>query len=120
MRILIADDSLSIRQSLRFILEQKGYHVVEAIDGEGALEKLHQLPFDCIITDINMPKLNGIEFIEKARSTKAGKYIPILVLTTETQRQLLEKGKKAGATAWIIKPFNNEKLLTALKKILNS
>jgi two-component system chemotaxis response regulator CheY len=117
-KILIVDDSAAIRQSISFILKQEGYDTVEATDGlEGlsALEKMDSV--DLVITDVNMPNLDGIGFIRKARQMAKFKFTPILVLTTESQGSKMNEGKEAGATGWIVKPFNADKLLGIVRKV---
>jgi two-component system chemotaxis response regulator CheY len=116
-RILIVDDSKAIRQSISFVLDQGGYGVVEACDGADGLVKLEAEKVDLIITDVNMPNLDGISFIKEIRKKDSLKYIPILVLTTESQKTVMEEGKAAGATGWIVKPFSTDKLLAAVKKV---
>jgi two-component system chemotaxis response regulator CheY len=117
-KILIVDDSAAIRQSISFILQQEGYDTVEASDGQEALDKLPTLEgIDLIVTDVNMPNLDGIGFIRKARELPKFKFTPILVLTTESQGSKMTEGKEAGATGWIVKPFNAEKLLEIVKKV---
>ncbi len=116
--ILIVEDSISIRESLKYILTTNGYSVVEAIDGIDGMEKLQLREYSCIITDINMPNMNGLEFIKGAREMEAVRYVPIVVLTTESQYAMLQQGMKAGATAWIVKPFNEEKLLNTINKVI--
>ena len=117
-RILVVDDSAAIRQSISFILNQEGYETVEATDGLEALAVLGKAEaVDLIITDVNMPNLDGIGFIKKARDLQKYKFTPILVLTTESQGSKMNDGKEAGATGWIVKPFNAEKLLAIVKKV---
>jgi len=116
--ILIVDDSVSIRQSVRFILEQSGYTVMEAADGQEGLTRLAEKKADLVITDVNMPNMDGITMVRKIRETDGIKFVPILVLTTESQGSVIEDGKKAGATGWIVKPFNDEKLVETIKKVL--
>ncbi|HOU38588.1 MAG TPA: response regulator [Treponemataceae bacterium] len=116
--ILIVDDSVSIRQSVRFILEQSGYTVVEAADGQEGLKRLGEQKADLVITDVNMPNMDGLTMVRKIRETDGIKFVPILVLTTESQGSVIEDGKKAGATGWIVKPFNDEKLVETIKKVL--
>lgn len=117
-KILIVDDSTAIRQSISFILQQEGYETFEAQDGQDGLSKLESLEsLDLIITDVNMPNLDGIGFIKKAREMAAFKFTPILVLTTESQGSKMNEGKEAGATGWIVKPFNADKLLGIVKKV---
>ncbi|HOX47548.1 MAG TPA: response regulator [Spirochaetia bacterium] len=117
-KILVVDDSAAIRQSISFILKQEGYDTVEAQDGLDALNVLGTLDaVDLIITDVNMPNLDGIGFIRKARELPKFKFTPILVLTTESQGSKMNEGKEAGATGWIVKPFNADKLLGIVKKV---
>jgi two-component system, chemotaxis family, chemotaxis protein CheY len=117
-KILIVDDSAAIRQSISFILTQEGYETVEATDGLEGLSALSGLDaLDLIITDVNMPNLDGIGFIRKARELEKFKFTPILVLTTESQGSKMNEGKEAGATGWIVKPFNSDKLLGIVHKV---
>jgi two-component system, chemotaxis family, chemotaxis protein CheY len=117
-KILVVDDSAAIRQSISFILGQEGYETVEATDGLEALNTLGSIDaLDLIITDVNMPNMDGISFIKKARVLEKFKFTPILVLTTESQGSKMNEGKEAGATGWIVKPFNSEKLLGIVKKV---
>jgi two-component system, chemotaxis family, chemotaxis protein CheY len=117
-KILVIDDSAAIRQSISFILNQEGYETVEATDGLEALNMLGSIgALDLMITDVNMPNLDGIGFIKKAREMEKYKFTPILVLTTESQGSKMNEGKEAGATGWIVKPFNSEKLLGIVKKV---
>ncbi len=118
MTILVIDDSAAIRQSITYILQQEGYTTVEASDGLEGLAKLDGGDkFDCIITDVNMPNMDGISFIRKARENPKFKFTPILVLTTESQGSKMNEGKEAGATGWIVKPFSADKLLAVVKKV---
>jgi two-component system chemotaxis response regulator CheY len=118
-KILIVDDSAAIRQSISFILKQEGYETVEATDGLEALNMLGSIDaLDLMITDVNMPNLDGIGFIKKAREIAKFKFTPILVLTTESQGSKMNEGKEAGATGWIVKPFNSDKLLGIVKKVV--
>ncbi len=116
--IMTADDSVSVRQMVAFTLEQSGYSVVEAVDGMDALEKLSEHMVDMLITDLHMPNLDGIELIKKVRSNSRYKYMPILMLTTDAQEKSKRAGRAAGATGWIVKPFNPEQLLAVIKKVL--
>lgn len=117
--ILVVDDSVSIRQSVRFILEQSGYTVHEAADGAEGLKSLGEHKVDLVITDVNMPNMDGMTMVKKIRETDGIKFVPILVLTTESQGSVIEEGKKAGATGWIVKPFNDEKLIETIKKVIS-
>ncbi|MGO8694524.1 MAG: response regulator [Rectinemataceae bacterium] len=117
-KILIVDDSAAIRQSISFILQQEGYETLEASDGMEALTNLQSLDaLDLIITDVNMPNLDGISFIRRTRELPKFKFTPIIVLTTESQGSKMNEGKEAGATGWIVKPFNADKLLGIVKKV---
>lgn len=116
--ILIVDDSISVRQSVRFILEESGYTVHEAEDGLAGLNKLIEVKVNLIITDVNMPNMDGLTMVKKIREEGNHKFVPILVLTTESQGSVVEEGKRAGATGWIVKPFNNLKLIDTIKKII--
>jgi two-component system chemotaxis response regulator CheY len=117
-RVLIVDDSSAIRKSVSFILDQAGYAVVAAEDGLDALSKLDGASFDLIVTDVNMPNLDGIGLVKKVREQSAYKYTPIVVLTTESQGSKMEEGKAAGATGWIVKPFDADKLLAVVKRLV--
>jgi two-component system chemotaxis response regulator CheY len=115
--IMTADDSASVRQMVGFALRGAGYEVIEAVDGEDALARLKG-PVHLVITDLNMPRLDGIGLIRKIRDLAAYKYIPILMLTTESQDAKKQAGRAAGATGWIVKPFNVQQLLAVVKKVL--
>ncbi|ACM20613.1 response receiver CheY associated with MCPs of class 34H [Geotalea daltonii FRC-32] len=116
--IMTADDSASVRQMVSFTLKQNGYEVVEAVDGKDALQKLGGQKVDMLITDLNMPNLDGIGLIKGARALPACKFIPIVMLTTESQDSKKQEGKAAGATGWIVKPFKPEQLMAVVKKVL--
>ncbi|MBE6349403.1 MAG: response regulator [Spirochaetaceae bacterium] len=117
-KILVVDDSISIRKSVDFVLGQEGYEVVTAEDGSDGLLKAKEEKFDLIITDINMPNMNGIEFIRELRKMPTYKFVPIIALTTESQDSKMQEGRDAGATGWIVKPFSPEKLIAVIKKLL--
>ena len=117
-KILAVDDSVSIRKSISFILGQEGYQVTEAIDGVDGLAKAKADKFNLVITDINMPNMDGIEFTKQLRQTDGYKHTAIIALTTENQESKMQEGKAAGATGWIVKPFTSEKLLAVVKKII--
>ena len=117
-RILVVDDSAAIRQSIAYILQQGGYDVTAANDGLDGLSVLSTMDaVDLIITDINMPNLDGIGFIRKVRANPKYKFTPVIVLTTESQGSKMNEGKEAGATGWIVKPFSEDKLLGVVKKV---
>ena len=115
--ILTVDDSASIRQMVRFTLADAGYMVIEAVAGMDALAKLAQ-PVHLVITDLNMPNLDGIGLIRKVRALPLCKGVPILMLTTESQESRKLEGKAAGATGWIVKPFAAQQLLAVVKRVL--
>ncbi len=115
--ILTADDSASVRQVVTFTLKSAGYEVIEAADGQQALSKLTQ-PIHLVITDLNMPVLDGIGVIKGVRGSAQHKYVPIVVLTTESQESKKQEARAAGATGWIVKPFKPEQLLAVVKKVL--
>ncbi len=117
-RILIADDSGSIRQMLSFVLTEAGFEVKAAEDGQEALNIAPGFAPHLVITDLNMPNINGIELVKSLRGLPSFKFIPILVLTTEGQEENKQAGRAAGATGWLVKPFLPEKLLAVVKKVL--
>jgi two-component system chemotaxis response regulator CheY len=115
---LIVDDSASIRTIVGYTLRTAGLAVIEGMDGQDALCKLEGASVDLIITDLNMPVMDGISFIKKLRARPANKYTPVLMLTTESQASLKQQGKAAGATGWIVKPVHPDKLLEVIAKVL--
>ena len=117
-KILIVDDSVSMRQMVSFTLRQGGYEVIEAEHGQAALNKLQSSTVDLIITDLNMPVMDGITLIQNVRKMPAMRSKPILMLTTEGLAGKKEQGKAAGATGWIVKPFDPDKLLLTIAKVL--
>ncbi len=116
--VLTVDDSKSIRDMVAFTLEAAGYRVVGAENGAEGLTKLTASPVDLIITDLNMPVMNGFDFIRAVRRTPSGAGVPILMLTTESDPGKKAEGKDAGATGWINKPFDAEKLVAVTKKLV--
>lgn len=116
--ILSVDDSASIRQMVSFTLKQAGYDVIEAVDGKDALAKVQGQKINMVITDLNMPNLDGIGLIKELRTNPAFKFTPIVMLTTESQDSKKQEGKSAGATGWIVKPFKPEQLITVVKKLI--
>ena len=116
-RIMTVDDSASVRQMVAMTLKKEGYDVVEASDGKDALSKMTGA-IDMVITDLNMPNLDGIGLIKGIRAQAAYKFIPIVMLTTESQAGKKAEGKSAGATGWIVKPFTPDQLLAVVKKVL--
>lgn len=115
--ILTVDDSVTIRELLLFELSGLGYRVTQAEDGINGLEKLALEPPDLIITDITMPRMDGIGFIQNVRGDERYKTTPILVLTTESDPDIKDRAKRAGATGWIVKPFDPRKLAEAIRKV---
>lgn len=115
--ILTVDDSASVRQMVKFTLAEAGYAVIEAVDGQDALAKLAS-PVNLVITDLNMPNLDGIGLIRRVRANPSCKGLPILMLTTESQESRKQEGKAAGATGWIVKPFTPQQLLAVVKRVL--
>ena len=116
--ILAVDDSSSMRQMVSFTLKGAGYDVVEAVDGQDALNKAKSQQFDLIVTDVNMPVMDGITFIRNLRAEANYKFTPMLMLTTESGDDKKTQGKSAGATGWIVKPFNPDQLLATINKVL--
>ena len=116
--ILTVDDSSSIRLMVAFVLKQAGYEVEEAADGQQAIELMSRRTVDMVITDLNMPVVNGVELIQWTRSDAQHKFIPVVMLTTESQETRKAEGREAGATGWIIKPFRPEQLLSVVKRVL--
>jgi len=114
--IMTVDDSASVRQMVAFTLKDADYTVLEACDGKDALGKLTP-QVGMIITDLNMPNMDGIELIENVRKKPGHKFMPIVMLTTESQADKKSRGKAAGATGWIVKPFKPEQLLAVTRKV---
>lgn len=117
-KILVVDDSASIRKSITYVLTQEGFSTTEAEDGLDGLAKAKGDQFDLVITDINMPNLDGIGFIKKLKEETAYKFVPVIVLSTESQDTKMQEGRAAGATGWIVKPFSADKLIAVVNKIL--
>lgn len=115
--ILTIDDSASIRQMVTLTLSSAGLDVIEAIDGSDGYDKAVGNTVHAVITDLNMPVMNGIEFIRKYRQHPSSKGIPIILLTTESDEELKRQAKEAGATGWIVKPFKQDQLLAVIKKV---
>ena len=116
--IMTVDDSASMRQMVSFTLKQAGYEVLEAVDGKDALSKLTGATAHMVLTDLNMPNMDGIELIRNLRASPTCKFLPLVLLTTESQAEKKQEGKAAGATGWIVKPFKPEQLLAVVKKVL--
>lgn len=117
--IMTVDDSTTVRQMVSFTLSDAGYQIVEACDGKDALSKLgDSATIDMLITDLNMPNLDGIELIKNVRTQPRHKFVPILMLTTESQETKKQQGKAAGASGWIVKPFSATQLVDVVRKLL--
>lgn len=117
-KILAVDDSASMRQMVAFTLKGAGHDVVEAVDGVDALAKAKGQKFDLVISDVNMPNMDGITLIGELRKIADFKFIPMLMLTTESTGEKKQQGKAAGATGWIVKPFNPDQLLATIGKVI--
>lgn len=116
--ILTVDDSSTMRQMITFTLKGAGFEVLEAGDGVEALEVAKGKKLSLVITDVNMPRMDGITLAQRLRALPEFKFTPILVLTTESDASMKQKGKEAGATGWIVKPFSPEKLLDVVNKVI--
>ncbi len=116
--ILAVDDSASMRQMLSFTLKNAGFHVVEAVDGQDGLEKANSRSFSLVLTDQNMPRLDGIGLTKKLREHPNFKTTPILILTTESSDQMKQAGRAAGATGWLVKPFDPAKLVEVIAQVI--
>ncbi|WP_428773772.1 response regulator [Vibrio sp.] len=117
-KILAVDDSISIRQMVAHTLKDAGYEVETANDGKDALSKIASCKFDVVISDVNMPNMGGFELVKAIRGKPQYKFVPILMLTTETSIEKKQEGKSVGATGWLVKPFNPETLLKTLKRVI--
>src|SRR5262249_7997581 len=115
---LVVDDSTSMRQMVTFTMKEAGFDVVEGENGEDALQRLDGKPVQLVITDLNMPVMDGITLIKELRSRPQYNFTPILMLTTESQDAKKQQGKAAGATGWIVKPFNPQQLLQVVAKVV--
>ena len=116
--IMTVDDSASLRQMVGVVLRGAGYQVIEAEDGADGLSKLDGQQLDLILTDVNMPRMDGFEFTRQLRTMDQYRFVPIVLLTTESGPEKKQQGKAAGATAWIVKPFNPDQLLAVVTKVM--
>jgi len=116
--ILAVDDSASIRQMVSFTLKSAGYDVVEAVDGMDGLEKAKARSINLILTDQNMPRMDGLTLIRNLRGLPQYRAVPILMLTTESSDTMKSQGRAAGATGWLVKPFDPQKLVEVVKKVI--
>jgi two-component system, chemotaxis family, chemotaxis protein CheY len=116
--ILIVDDSSSLRTVVALALKRASYDVIEAVDGQDGLEKLDGRKINLIVSDVNMPRMDGIEFVKQVKQHPRYKFTPVIMLTTEGQDAKKEQGRAAGAKAWIVKPFSPPVLLDAVSKLV--
>ena len=116
--ILIVDDSSSMRQVVSITLKQAGHEVIEACDGKDALTKLAGQKIHLVISDVNMPNMDGITFVREMKKNAAYKFVPVIMLTTEGTDEKKKAGQEAGAKAWVVKPFQPQQLLGAVTKLL--
>ena len=116
--ILVVDDSASLRQVVKIALSGAGYAVVEACDGQDALKKANGTKFHLIISDVNMPNMDGLEFLAAVKQLAAYRFTPVIMLTTESSTDKKQMGREGGAKAWIVKPFQPEQLLAAVAKLV--
>jgi len=116
-RVMTVDDSATVRQVLQMTLEGAGYEVLAAVDGEDALKKLSGESVDMLVTDLNMPNIDGIGLIQQVRQKPGNRFMPIIMLTTESQPEKKSAGKTAGASGWITKPFRPEQLLAVVRMV---
>jgi len=116
--ILAVDDSASMRKMVAFTLAGAGYQVVEAVDGQDAFQKAQANNFDLVLTDQNMPNLDGLGLTRKLRESEKYQSVPILILTTESSDAMKQAGRAAGATGWLVKPFDPNRLIEVIKKVI--
>ena len=116
--ILAVDDSGSLRQMVVFSLRAAGYQVTEAVDGQDGLEKARTQVFDLVLTDQNMPRMDGLSLIRALRAMATYQQVPILMLTTESSDEMKSKGRTAGANGWLVKPFDPQRLIEVVKKVI--
>lgn len=117
-RVMFVDDSVSIRQMASFTLREAGFDVVEAQHGRDAIRALGGRPIDLVVTDVHMPEMDGLTLVRELRAMPTYRFTPILVLTTETSDAKKQEGRTAGATGWLVKPFNPQQLLQVIARVL--
>jgi two-component system chemotaxis response regulator CheY len=117
-RILAVDDSASMRQMVLFTLQGAGYEVLQACDGVEALDMARTSTVDLVLTDVHMPRMDGITLVRELRTLPNYKFVPMLILTTESSQERKMDGKSAGATGWIVKPFNPPQLLATVARVI--
>jgi two-component system, chemotaxis family, chemotaxis protein CheY len=116
--VLVVDDSISMRQMVSFTMKEAGFDVIEGSNGQDAIMRVQGKSVNLVITDLNMPVMDGLSMIRQLRGKPEFKFTPILMLTTESQQEKRQEGKAAGATGWIVKPFNPEQLLQVVAKVV--
>lgn len=117
-KIMVVDDAPSVRQQVSMVLVQGGYEPIAAVDGQEALHRVAVSGADMVVLDLNMPRMNGLDFLDQLRADSKTSHIPVLILTAEGNPALVERARKAGAKGWIVKPFKADLLLAAVRKIL--
>lgn len=115
---MTVDDSVSVRMMVGFSLKGAGFEVVEAVNGIDALSKLDEHDIQMVVADVNMPEMDGIEFVRKMRQHPRYRFTPVVMLTTESDESIKARGREAGATGWIVKPFKPDQLLEVVRKVL--
>lgn len=116
-KVLVVDDSATVRQQVRMVLEQAGFEVAEAVDGQDAVTKVNADTYHGVVCDVNMPRMNGVEFVEKVKQDAKHAALPILMLTTEGAPDLIRRAKAAGVKGWIVKPFKADQVVAAITKL---
>ena len=116
--ILVVDDSASLRQVVAISLQGKGYNVIQAVDGKDALTKCDGTKFNLVVSDVNMPVMDGLTFVSEMKKLPLYKFTPIIMLTTEAGNDMKERGRSVGVKAWVVKPFKPEQMLTAVAKLI--
>jgi two-component system, chemotaxis family, chemotaxis protein CheY len=119
-RILVVDDSTSLRQVQEIVLSGAGYEVIQAVDGKDALAKLAAGPVHLVLTDLNMPNLDGVGLVRAVRADPVHRLTPVIMVTTESQDERKREGKAAGATGWVVKPFTPEQLVAVVRKVIGT
>jgi len=117
-KIMIVDDAVTVRQLVKIALSKYGFEIIEGVDGEDGLNKAKEHKVDLVISDLNMPKKNGLEMVREIRNLEDYAKVPIFMMTTESSQEVALEGKKIGVTAWIVKPFKPDQLLAAINKVL--
>lgn len=117
-KILVVDDSSSLRQVVSISLQGKGYEVIQAGDGKEALSKLDGSKINLVISDVNMPVMDGLTFVTEMKKLPRYKFTPIIMLTTEAGNDMKDRGRAAGVKAWVVKPFKPDQMLTAVSKLI--